>query len=158
MLSCVADLPYGDFSLPDFCQHGLCRTSWCTNEVGPTKWRFSWHLQQDFPKKIGVNCWVPCRFNPSTGERRWTKPPLPPPSLPVGWAAAQDPSSGQHYYYNASTGLCFAMTCSHSLPYISSTVHTANTFYHCHAFPQVSFIPQPLAADPNPVKSHMMKR
>ncbi|KAL3158078.1 hypothetical protein ABBQ32_011684 [Trebouxia sp. C0010 RCD-2024] len=46
----------------------------------------------------------PYWYNPSTGERRWTRPPLPPPSLPPGWAAAKDPNSGQKYYFNTATG------------------------------------------------------
>ncbi len=46
-----------------------------------------------------------CRYNPSTGERRWTKPPMPAPSLPPGWAAAKDPNTGQKYYFNTATGV-----------------------------------------------------
>ena len=44
------------------------------------------------------------RYNPSSGERRWTKPPMPAPTLPPGWAAAKDPTTGQKYYYNTATG------------------------------------------------------
>ena len=46
-----------------------------------------------------------CRYNPSTGERRWTKPPMPAPSQPPGWAAAKDPNTGQKYYFNTATGV-----------------------------------------------------
>ncbi|DBA84282.1 TPA: hypothetical protein ACH3X2_006338 [Trebouxia sp. C0005] len=46
----------------------------------------------------------PYWYNPSTRERRWTKPPMPAPSLPPGWAAAKDPNTGQKYYFNTATG------------------------------------------------------
>lgn len=46
----------------------------------------------------------PYWYNHSTGERRWTRPPMPAPSLPLGWAAAKDPNSGQKYYFNTATG------------------------------------------------------
>ncbi|KAK9819918.1 hypothetical protein WJX72_003950 [[Myrmecia] bisecta] len=60
-------------------------------------------------------------YNPTTGERSWTRPQVsqpapaamltpslaPPPSasaLPPGWAQGVDPNSGHVYYYNAGTG------------------------------------------------------
>lgn len=59
-------------------------------------------------------------YNPSTGERSWTKPAaavaVPAPTaateaaataagpLPPGWSEGKDPNSGHTYYYNPSTG------------------------------------------------------
>ncbi|KAL4855963.1 Polyglutamine-binding protein 1 [Chlorella vulgaris] len=40
-------------------------------------------------------------YNPSTGERSWTRPQR---ELPAGWTEAKDPSCGTAYYYNAATG------------------------------------------------------
>lgn len=62
-----------------------------------------------------------CRYNPSTGERRWTKPPMPAPSLPPGWAAAKDPNTGQKYYFNTATGrkaLLHGLCCASNLDWV----------------------------------------
>ncbi|GAX74779.1 hypothetical protein CEUSTIGMA_g2226.t1 [Chlamydomonas eustigma] len=40
-------------------------------------------------------------YNPTTGERSWTRPAAP---LPAGWAEAKDPATGVTYYFNAGTG------------------------------------------------------
>ncbi|KAL3136817.1 hypothetical protein ABBQ38_005530 [Trebouxia sp. C0009 RCD-2024] len=68
----------------------------------------------------------PYWYNPSTGERRWTRPPLPPPSLPPGWAAAKDPNSGQKYYFNTATGQTqWTKPSSSSAPAASASVSAA---------------------------------
>eukprot|EP00887_Chlorella_sp_A99_P002218 scaffold21.g2218.t1 len=59
---------------------------------------------------------TPYYYNPTTGERSWTRPAAPAAavatpaagaaggSLPPGWSEGQDPATGTTYYYNISTG------------------------------------------------------
>lgn len=55
----------------------------------------------------------PYWYNPSTGERAWTRPSVgvskaavvpAANSLPAGWSETTDPASGSVYYFNSGTG------------------------------------------------------
>ena len=57
----------------------------------------------------------PYWYNPSTGERAWTRPSAgnskaaavpAADGLPAGWSETTDPASGTVYYFNSGTGDC----------------------------------------------------
>ena len=57
----------------------------------------------------------PYWYNPSTGERAWTRPTAggskavavpAADGLPAGWSETTDPASGTVYYFNSGTGDC----------------------------------------------------